>query len=193
MVLVRKTAPDQDPISLSEAKAHLKVIGSEEDETILRLIRAVVDEVDGATGWLGRCLCPQVWTLKLDAFPRTGGVRIPLAPVQTVDEVRYLDPDGVVQTWAGTDWEALPHLQETKLLLPAYGKSWPSVREGRMGVEVDFTAGYASPDHVPGDLFHGLLLVLGRWFENREDVIKGTISSKLPFAAETLLSKYRVY
>jgi uncharacterized phiE125 gp8 family phage protein len=194
MIFTLKTGPTETPISLDRAKAHLREIGNDEDEYILHLIQAAVGGVDGRDGWLGRCLCTQVWTVSLDAFPAGGAaIKIGLAPVQSVDAVRYLDPDGVWQTWASTGWEALANLQETKLLLPAYGKSYPAIRAGRRSVEIDFTAGYGTADDVPDGLQHGLLMLIGHWFENREEVVTGTIATKLPVASENLLRPFRVY
>jgi hypothetical protein len=46
---------------------------------------------------------------------------------------------------------------------------------------------------MPAAIKQALKLLIGHWYENRETVITGTISTALPFAAEALLAPYRVY
>jgi hypothetical protein len=36
-------------------------------------------------------------------------------------------------------------------------------------------------------------MLIGHWFENREEVVTGTIATKLPVASENLLRPFRVY
>lgn len=79
------TPPDILPVSLAEAKAHLRVDYDDDDGLILSLIRAAVDHLDGWTGILGRCLVEQEWRQDFPAgatcFP------LPLGPVISVTSV----------------------------------------------------------------------------------------------------------
>ena len=81
---------------------------------------------------------------------------------------------------------------EPALLLPAYGKSWPSTRvwvdaNGNYPVEVRFIAGYGTAGtSVPETFRQAMLLLIGHWYENREEVSESLLS-KVPTGAEALL------
>jgi uncharacterized phiE125 gp8 family phage protein len=58
--LVRVTAPAALPISVAEAKAQMRVEGSDDDTIIERLVNAAVAFVD-VQGVLGRAMITQTW------------------------------------------------------------------------------------------------------------------------------------
>ena len=87
------TAPLVEPISLEEAKAHLRVSHDDDDAIIQLYIQAARSYIDGEHGFLGRCLVTQTWLLTIDEFP-ADEIKIPLPPLQRVIEVAYDDPDG---------------------------------------------------------------------------------------------------
>jgi uncharacterized phiE125 gp8 family phage protein len=61
------------------------------------------------------------------------------------------------------------------------------------GVAVEYTAGYGdTAADVPAPLRQAMLLMIGHWYEHREAVITGSISTGLPLAARALLAPYRV-
>lgn len=45
---------------------------------------------------------------------------------------------------------------------------------------------------VPAPIIGAMKLLIGHWFENREDVVTGTITSSLKRAVDTLLGPYRI-
>lgn len=72
MTLTRIAGPAVEPITLSEAKAHLRVTDTVEDALISNLIKAAREEVEQATGL---ALITQEWRLYLDSWPPSGLVR----------------------------------------------------------------------------------------------------------------------
>lgn len=127
-------------------------------------------------------------------FPEA--ISLPLAPLVTVDKIEYASTtlDGspespVIKTVTGVaDTSAWP-----PRVLPQYGKCWPEVSRVPEAVKVLFTAGYGTPDDVPEDIKAGVEYILGTMHEHREEVVTGTIATRLPFASEALLSPYRVF
>lgn len=159
----------------------------------------------------GRFFIDQTWDLLIP--PACGGlsmewrnflltpdeIRIPRAPVKSsggIVSVKYLDTAGVQRTMtAGTDYVAAIR-GDMAAVAPAYGKSWPSMRwwideNGNYPVEVRFMAGYgAEGTAVPEHFRQAMLLLVGHWFENREEVAEGTLT-RIPAAAEDLLLQDR--
>jgi uncharacterized phiE125 gp8 family phage protein len=186
MALRLITAPATEPLSVAEAKKHLNVTHSDDDEYISSLITAARMHIDGKDGILGRALVTQTWELVLDTFP--DDILIPLPPLQSVAFVTYVDGDGVEQTLA-TDQYTVDNVSEPGWIV-AGPNGWPSTGDYINAVTVRFTAGY---EVVPEPIKRALRLMIGHFYENREDVVTGVSVTKLPNASEMLLGPYRVY
>jgi len=172
--LVRTTAPAGAPITLSQAKAQIRVDHNDEDVLIQHYIDAATSLLDGPTGILGRCLVTQSWQMVIDAL--TGPVLLPF-PDSTIDGAVFTD------TAAGTLAYDLA-LQDQRLLLR------PSSGHGRP-VEITFTAGYGAASDVPAAIRQAMLLLIGQWYDNREAVTVGAAGSPMPMAVDALLAPYR--
>jgi uncharacterized phiE125 gp8 family phage protein len=182
------TAPTGLPVSLDEAKGHLRVESTDDDTLITGLLTAAVQHLDGKDGWLGRCLLPQQWALDIDhGWPCE--IELPLLPVTAVDAVKYVDMDGSEQTLP-TDYYDV-HL-DRGLVSWAYGVCLPAARCQRNAVSVEFSAGYADADSVPGPIKSAILLMVGNLYANREAVNVGNIVTDIPFGVDALLAPYRV-
>ncbi len=83
------TPPAIQPVSLAEAKLHLRVDHNDEDTLIESLTRAATEHSDGWNGILGRCLVEQVWRQDHDRFARQ--MIIPLGPVIAVQSITWRD------------------------------------------------------------------------------------------------------
>lgn len=154
-----------EPVTVGEARAHVKMISTVHDATLTANITAARGMLDGSHGMLGRALMPQTWELVLDAFP-CGAVRIPLPPLQAVTFVRYLDTAGVEQTLPTTDY-AVDTVSEPGWIA-AGPNGWPQTFDGINAVTIRFVAGYADAAAVPATIKAAILLLVGDLFENRE-------------------------
>lgn len=198
MALRLITPPAIEPITLAEAKAHLRVDHSNDDTKINMLIRAARRHVDGPYGFLGRALVTQTWELVIDKFP-TNELKIPLPPLQSVTSIHYDDSAGVQQLLASTEY-TVDDVSEPGWVVPVT-TGWPtSLFEGINAVRVQFVAGYdatsdSPPDlagNIPDDIKAAMLLDIGNLYEHREEVIIGQTAVRLPSGAERLLRPYRV-
>jgi uncharacterized phiE125 gp8 family phage protein len=190
-VLSLVTGPSLEPVSLAEAKLHLRVDGTDEDSLITRLITTARGMVEAETG---RFLCSQVWKAVLNQFPAAGQVlQIPARPVQSVTAVTYLNDAGSLITEPLASFEIFcpgGDYAQAASLVPAVGKVWPSARNSPSSVQITFTAGYGLASAVPAPLKAALLLVLGDLFTNREAQISGPgLNANL--AVSRLLGPYR--
>lgn len=188
MALKLITAPVAEPITLAEAKAHLRVDVIDDDAYITALIVAARQAAEHATG---RALMPQTWELALDAFDDV--ILLPRPPLASVTSVTYIDADGVTQTLASYLLD--DHSQPARLL-PAYGADWPTTREQANAVLIRYSAGYADAASVPQPIKSWMLLHIGMLYENREAVVESSMS-RSTFAAmpqyDRLIDPYRVW
>lgn len=190
------TPPAEQPISLEEAKRHLRVDFDDDNEIIEAFITAAVDFVDGPGGYLGRALIDQTWDYYFDEFPATGPIEIPLPPLIEILGVFYTDADGTEQEFSSYS-SNMPG-NPGKVYLPS-GGSWPSIQSVSDAVRVRFRAGYldqnASPpvESVPGSIKSAILIYIGNLYANRESVVVGQTVATVPWAAEQLLRRHRFY
>jgi uncharacterized phiE125 gp8 family phage protein len=97
---VQVVAPLVEPISLEQARAHLRIDRYDEDALIASLIAAATAHLDGWSGILGRALINQTWSQKFPRFPSRAVLGLALAPVQSIVSITYFDADNVEQTLA---------------------------------------------------------------------------------------------
>lgn len=188
MILTRTVAPSQAPISLDEAAAHLRVSSGEEDHLIEGLIAAAVAYLDGPDGVLGRCLMAQEWQLRLSSW--ADPIRLPVEPVRSV-AVSYVDAAGVVQVLDGAGYSLRQPMGCGPQLRPAHGAAWPDLGDSDLPVTVTMQAGYSEAAAVPAPLKVAMLMLIAHWFQNREAVVVGTITSELPMAVAALIAPFR--
>lgn len=197
-------APEAEPVTLEEAKRHLRLVdtiiteiepeepGGEptiitshpDDDYIKNLIRTAREWGEAFQGrsWITRTV-----TAYLNEWP-SYPLKLPMGPVQEVVSISYFTLEGVeVEVDPSTYW-----LSPDGVL---YGKGWPfaPLRE-RLGVKIVYKAGYGDASAVPMRCKQAMLLMIGHWYENREEVIIGVSSSgaaQIPAAAEMLLYQER--
>jgi len=186
MALKLITAPATEPITLDEAKAHLRVVGDDEDALITALIAAARQ---GAEHITGRALMPQVWELVLDEFECT--INLPKPPLVAVASVKYVDTNGVLQALDESAYQVDADSVPARVM-PAYGASWPSTRCQPNAVRIQFQCGYADAAAVPQEIKTWMLLRISALYENRDAVNVGNIVTEFPYV-ERLLDAYRVW
>lgn len=193
-MLTRLTAPASLPLDLAALKPMLRIDTDDEDAVLTAFLQAAVDYLDGKDGLLGRALLTQQWTLTLDyGWPST--VVIPLPPLQSVDSITYVDPDGITQTLDSAAYMVLTD-REPGVISPAYDTDWPAVRCQKAAISITFTAGYgAAGTDMPKSLLHAIVLLTGHLFEQRDVVVvgSGATVNEVPMGVHALLANHRFY
>jgi uncharacterized phiE125 gp8 family phage protein len=184
-------APASEPVTLTEAKAWLRVDVTDDDQLITDLVKDAREYVENHTGM---ALITQSWLLTLDTFPPldmsymlvrqprawlpqtrqfqgSGGgvIRLPKPPLQAVNSVKYLATDGTLTTLDPSGYQVDTTTFPGRLA-PAYGQVWPVTRFNPAAVTVGFTCGFGSTtDTVPGIFKRAIRLLICNWYENRGD------------------------
>jgi uncharacterized phiE125 gp8 family phage protein len=177
------TAPATEPVTLAEAKLHLRVDASDEDDLITSLISVARHECENRTG---RALITQTWELTQECFE--DAMELPHPPLQAVSSVKYLDEDEVEQTLATTVYRVDGYAEPARVIR-TYGETWPDVAlDYPSAVRIRYVAGYGDDAaDVPPPLKQWMLLHIGHWYANRE-VSTGRLLPML----DGLLDPYRV-
>ena len=180
MPSIQTMLPATEPISLAEAKAHLRLTPSDDDAYITKLIKTARQSIEAQTG-LG--LISQGWSVFLDNWPEQGVIELPLAPVLDIADIKVYGDD---DTFAIID---PAHYYEDKVSRPARiilrgSRSWAAPGRVANGIEILLTIGFTS---VPEPLREAILQLVGHWHETRGDE---TVDEK-PLALSQLIQPYR--
>jgi uncharacterized phiE125 gp8 family phage protein len=183
------TAPENPLLSVAEARAHLRVTSTSEDDYIEALVDAATSHIDGYAGVLGRALLTQTWRQSFNDFPPVDEIRIALGPVQSV-VVTYYDPSDNEQTLASGDYHVVASASGPKIILRD-GYSWPSTSDRPDAATIEWVCGYGDTSAgVPAGIIHAAKLLVGHWFHNREAASEASMS-EVPLAVSALLAPYR--
>ncbi len=179
MPVILISEPEEEPLSLVDAKLFLRVEHDAEDALITNLIRAARRHVETQTG---RRLVTQIWRLVLDAWPLDGVIALPIAPVAVLEGARLRAVDGSASELDLSGWtfdaaSARVHVAHRPRLLRAFA-----------GIEVDVTAGYGGAEDVPPVFVQAIRLLVGHWYEHRAEAVT---RASMPLAAAALMAPER--
>lgn len=170
-----------EPVTLAEARAHCRVLSTDEDTLITALIVAAREWVENFTGHI---LVQREVKQRISCFRHPRLFAWPIADGATVTAT-YVDSDGATQPITGA---RLIFGNGWAELATAFGSTWPT-SYGPSTVTVE--AGYATADDVPQSMKQAILLLVGHWFANRESVSDKAMT-EVPFAVEALCQPYRM-
>lgn len=185
MALQLITGPASEPVTRTEAKAHLRVDHADDDTMIDSIIAAARATCEDR---LQRSLLEQTWEKQLDEFP--AAIALPRGPVLAITHIKYLAEDGTLTTLSAADYQLDTADAQMAYVLPVYGLDWPAVRDDINCVRVRYTAGYASAAAVPAPIKQWILLRVAGLYEYREAFAAADIRS--PAWVDGLLDPYRV-
>jgi hypothetical protein len=211
--IVQTSAPAGEPITLAQAKAWLRVDGSEEDVLIFELIEAARIYAEKVTR---RALVTQSFEQSFDAFPtsvrfqrdrfpsatleRHGGLVIgcgreiilPRSPLVSVASVKYYDEDGTLQTLSTDDYFVDTRTQPGRIVLNE-DADWPDTQVRPNAVVIAFTAGFGTPSQIPMPVRVAIRQMITHWHSTaRGTTAIGNIVNEVPHTADELLQTERI-
>lgn len=188
MSLVMTSGPGLEPITLAEAKAHLRIDSIADDALIQSLIVTSRLHIEAA---LGLSLITQTWSWFIDRWPKTQRLALPLRPVQTITSIKHWRVDGTSDTLGASLFFLDGYAMPARLVW--LGTAPLAEPERRInGIEIAFTAGFGSTAvSVPPTIRHALLLLVAHWYENREPIEIGSGINAVPPMVAELLAPHR--
>lgn len=209
---LRITDATTEPVTLAQAKAHLRIQSSDtsQDTYITALITAARQRAEKECN---RAFISQTWRLGLDYFPWYGDswkrpttsvyavnmgmwaqgmtIYVPTPRLLAVTSLTYIDATGTLQTLSPTTY-LVDSDSEPARIMPTPGNYWPYVQLYRPNtVNLTYTCGYG-PDAttVPLALCQAILMLISHWYWNRDAVVQGQYNP-LPMAVDALLADYK--
>jgi uncharacterized phiE125 gp8 family phage protein len=184
MPFYQTLAPAAEPVSLAEAKSHLRITHADDDAYIDKLIIAARRAVEDRSGL--KCVT-QNWSLFLDCWPDDGVISLGMSPVSAVTDVKLYGEDDTPSTVDPAHY-FLDVASEPARLALRYGRARPQPGRRLNGVEVRMVVGFGAAAAVPQDLKQAILLTVAHWFDRRGEKEGGS----LPLSALELISVRRV-
>lgn len=185
MALVMTSGPSLEPITVAEAKAHLRLDDTTQDTLIASLILTSRLHIEAA---LGLSLIQQSWRLTLNtgtgSSPLPQAIRLPLHPVSALTSVKSTSADGTITTLAATATTLDPG---PPAHIIATAGAWPIGDN----LTVLFSTGFgAAATDVPAPIRQALLLLVAHWYEHRDPIEIGCSDTAIPHAVSSLLHPY---
>lgn len=178
-----------DPVTLTEAKSHMRVDTTADDALIQALISAARQQIESLTG---RRLMAQTICYYLEDWPDEDYLELPIAPLASVTSVVYTDVNDLAATWAVTNYRVDTYSPVPRLALRE-GADWPDPAAGLRevnGIAITMEVGYGTSDQVPEPLKLAIKMLVAHYYEHREDTTPLNIS-QVPFGVFQLIQPYR--
>ncbi len=179
-------AVDQDTIiTVADLKAHMRVTHTAEDTLISALRSAAISWIE------------EHCNIKLGSYTARGylpgfyNAYLPIGPVTAITEVKYqttADRDYAtdLSTLAAGNWYTDTISQPARIAF----RDYPQVYDyALMPVVVTFTAGYST---MPAPVLQAIRLLVADMYENRQEEVTGTITTRLKFGLDALLNPFRI-
>jgi uncharacterized phiE125 gp8 family phage protein len=184
MTIATITPPAAEPVTLAEAKAHMRLETTIDDAPVSSLIVAARQHLEATTGlWL----ITQTLRLYLDDWPVSQVIQIDRGPVQSLVSATVYNAAGnpVALSLQG-------HVLDGKARPARFWlASQPQTAKAINGIEIDFVAGFgATGNDVPGALKRAMLLHIGQMYELRGAVPLSMQPAVLPDGYDRLVAPY---
>lgn len=183
-----------EPVTLAEAKAHLRVDFADDDAYILALVQTAREFCEIETG---RTFAQISVEETQHGFPCCDECALELTalPLRSVSKIEYIaEADAATRTYTempGGQYVADPVPVPGIVFLP-YGGAWPSVAAVVNSVRVTYSAGHGTGLALPAPCKQAMLLLVGFWYENREDIAINERNNPRVRSALALLRPYTV-
>ncbi len=184
-------------LTVGQIQRHLRLsTASTAENALLEGLREAA--VQSAENFTGRKFTTQTWKIYFDEFPSSNHLELPFAPLKSIPSsgLVYTNSEGGSTTMSSTRWSQDIASEPGRLVLK-YNDDWPSeTLANNNPISIEFRCGYRSTAEpkLPQSIKQAVLLIIGSWYENREEVIvSGQSFQRMPLASKALLSPYKLF
>lgn len=192
MSIELSSAPSKEPLTVAEAKEHIRVIGSSDDSYIEGLISLARKKVEYDTG---RALITQTWIYRRDAFPWSREIKLEKSPLQSVSSITYYDENDSQQTLSSSNYDTSAKKTPGIIRLKSTALNWPNTYDKPDAVEITFIAGFGDDaSDVPVELRHVIKLLVGHFYDFRQPILSGPQAKieSVPINYDNLVHYWRI-
>lgn len=197
--LTVNTEPTVEPVTLAQVKLALRLDANDstEDDYLDILIETARRTLEI---WMNRTFVQTTYILYLDVNPAQLPdqticlQRPPIFATDPVTSIQYVDNSGDTQTVDSSVY-TVDNKSEPGRIVLAFNQSWPASRSQIQQYLVTYLAGYEEADDVadiPNWIRQVMYLLISNYYENREPVIVGSISTELELSLNSLVWAHRV-
>ena len=170
-------------VSTNDLKTFLRVDHSDEDTLIEALRSAAIEYVQN---YCNVQLGDVTAIMYLDEF--RGTWEIPIGPVRSITSIEYNNTPSTTLTLSTSQYYTDLKRKPARITTISPPTVHPDTSNG---VQVTMELGYQIAN-IPDGLIHAIKLLVAHFYENRNIVVVGTITSEVPNLIHSLLNPYRV-
>jgi uncharacterized phiE125 gp8 family phage protein len=202
---VANASPPVQALTLSYVQDHIRALGQTDANLIAVWIDAAAMYFESQTGRQLLTATREAW---IDAFPFLGAsglearIELPHPPLQSVVSVKYIDGNGVLQSFVGGS--PLANLFRTSApagptaargyVEPLFGQAWPVARDETGAVRIQYTCGYGNTAAAIPALVRQLLCYLVGHFDTFRSAVhearRGQVL-ELPYGVQSLVDVFK--
>lgn len=177
------TPPITEPITLDEAKQHLRIDGNNDDTLIMSLIKQAREWCEA---YQNRRYVTQTLELVMDRFPRTNYIEFTsCSPVQSVGSIKYYDAEGQEHIFSSDNYIVDVDSFVSRIVLK-HNCYFPNIPLQKInGVRIRFIAGY---NVIPEVIKYAIIIQMKLLYDDYRPDEK----TKLEEVRNALLSMNRV-
>jgi len=184
--------PATEPITLVEAKSHLRVTFADEDTYINTLITSARKYCEA---YCNRVFITQTWRQNENAWAYP--IKLMVNPVISLTSLKYIDTNEAQQTITDdTNNFQKDFNSDVAKIYSGLVEAFPAIGISINPIEIITVCGYGAASDVPDDIKHAIKLMVSHLYENRDmvNVPLNNLSSDIPMpsAVPSLLNRYRI-
>ena len=196
------TSATGEPITTAEIRSHLRISSTLEDTYLDSLEIVARQRAESITG---RKLMPQTHKVYFDMWPDGYCFEMPYTPMQSVPTtgIVYKDSTGNSTTFGSTKWDT-DIVSEPGRVCLRNGSDWDGDTLYDINpISIEFKCGYSTGGStslgadergaVQEAIKQAMKLMIGHWYEQREDTNVRYEVYTIPLASEQLLAQYKVF
>lgn len=186
MIIERIADAKAEAISLDEARKQCRVLNTDDDDVLRIFIEAARNSVEHI---IENALVEGTYAFYFDCSQPAFKIYKPIVSITTFEYKTARNTGTYSGSLTGSDY----HMDTEQGLITLNDSTMTDIVEQSNAIKITAVVGQPNIGIIKGDIKLAMLLMIGHWFENREDSIIGPNITSIPMGAKHLLSPYKVF